>query len=187
MPPLETSRLSIGDLLVSSKGGKSVPIYDCEQPLVWKPGPLSVTWQPKAFNDPSATRVSICFNSNPEVEAYLSALDAWVLKAVAAAPRKYFGVDLTPEQVVERYTSSIKTTQRGYSHLRAKMNLSGKNAVRCWDAQTKARRQIPEEWLACEVQPSIEIKGIWIMNKDFGLLLECTDALVSEYMAACPF
>ena len=112
MPPLETSRLSIGDLLVSSKGGKTVPIYDCEQPLVWKPGHLSVTWQPKAFNDPSATRVSICFNSNPEVEAYLSALDAWVIKAVAAAPRKYFGVDLTTEQVTERYLSSSRPRKK---------------------------------------------------------------------------
>ena len=185
--PLETSRLSIGDLVISSKGGKSVPIYDCEQPLLWKPGPIQVAWQPKAYNDPDATRVAICFHSTDAVEAYLRTLDAWVLKAVAAAPKKYFGVDLTPEQVKERYTPAIKITQKGYTHLRAKMNLSGKQGVRCWDAETRARRPSPEDWTACEVQPYLAIKGIWIMNKDFGLLLECTDALVSESLAACPF
>ena len=170
MPPLETSRLSIGELVVSQKGAKQVPILFCDQPLTWRPGPLSVLWQPKAFNDPDASRVAVCFTSTPEVEAYLSALDAWVLTAVAAAPRKYFGQDLTIDQIKERYTPALKTTSKGYTHLRAKMNTSGKSAVRCWDMLTRAKTSHPEDWTNCEVQPCFQIKGLWIMSRDFGLL-----------------
>jgi hypothetical protein len=67
------------------------------------------------------------------------------------------------------------------------MNLTGRNGVRCWDAESKVPRKMPDDWTICEVTPCFEIKGVWIMNKDFGLLLECADVLVSEYMAACPF
>jgi hypothetical protein len=185
--PLETSRLSIGELLLTPKGAKQVPIFDSDQPLFWRPGKLNVLWQPKAFNDPDASRVAICFSSTEEVEAYLSALDAWVIKAMAAAPRKYFGQDLTLEQIKERYTPALKTTQKGYTHLRAKMNCSGRTAVRCWSAETRAKTDQPADWTTVEVQPSLQIKGLWIMNKDFGLLIEMTDALIFENAAPCPF
>jgi hypothetical protein len=39
----------------------------------------------------------------------------------------------------------------------------------------------------CEVQPCLIIKGLWVMSKDFGLLIEMADALVSESSQLCPF
>ena len=187
MPSLETSRLSIGEIFLTAKGPKQAPISQGDQPLVFRPGRLGVVWQPKAYNDPDASRVVICFTSNAEVEAYLSELDAWVIKAVAANPRKFFGQDLTFEQVRERYMPAVKTSQKGYTHLKAKMNSSGRLAVRCWNAETQAKVNLPEDWTAVDVQPSLQVKGIWIMNKDFGLVLEMTDAIISENAPVYPF
>ena len=66
------------------------------------------------------------------------------------------------------------------------MNLSGKSQVKRWD-QDKKPRPPPEDWTLCDVQPCLQIKGIWVMSKDFGLLIEMTDALVSESSQLCPF
>jgi hypothetical protein len=185
--PLETSSLKLGELVVSGKGAKQVPLTSADIPLVWRPGPLRVQWQPKAFNDPEASRVAICFQATGEVEAYVQALESWVLDALSAAPRKYFGQDLAPLQIRERFVSAIKTSQKGYAHLRAKMNLAGRAQVRCWNAEDRKARKQPEDWTMCEVQPCLEIKGLWVMNRDFGLLIEMTDALISESSSICPF
>ena len=187
MPTLETNTLSLGELQISSKGAKQIQLFSRDAPLVFRPGALRVQWQPKAFNDPDASRVAICFQSNEEVESYLQALDSWVIKTLALASKKYFGQDLSESQLKERYTPAIKVSQKGYAHLRAKMNLAGRNGIKCWDAESRLQRKTPEDWTTCEVQPSLEIKGIWLMNKDFGLLIEMTDALISETSTLCPF
>ena len=187
MPTFETKDLTLGDLQVSSKGAKQFPLNDREEPLLWKPGPLHVLWQPSAFKDPEASRVTICFSSTPEVESYLHDLESWVLKTVASAPKKFFGVDLTQSQVQEKYSPVVKVSQKGYAHIKAKMNIAGKNSVRCWDAETRAQKKQPEDWTMCEVQPSFHVKGVWVMNKDFGILIEMTDALTIERSNICPF
>ena len=186
--PLEKSNLTIGDAVISGKGAKQAQLLDAGKALKWKPGPLRVQWQPNAFNDPEANRVSICFETTPAVDEYVKGLEDWVLRTLAAAPKKYFGQDLTQAQIQERYIPLIKTSAKGYVHLRAKFNLTGRNGVKCWDAETRAIRKQPEDWTMCEVQPVFEIKGLWIMARDFGLLVEMTDALISsESTVSCPF
>ena len=66
------------------------------------------------------------------------------------------------------------------------MNLAGKQAVKCWDERCKPRA-LPDDWTTCEVRPCLRIKGLWVMSKDFGLLIEMADAQVAETVTACPF
>lgn len=187
MPPLEIRDLTLGDPTVSAKGSKQIPLSDRDEPLTYRPAPLRVMWPPKAFNDADASRVPICFQASDAVQAYFSALDDWIVKTLATAPRKYFGQDMTLEQIQERYASAIKTSSKGYVHLKAKMNIAGRSQVRCWDANTRQPRKLPSDWTTCEVQPYFEIRGLWLMGKDFGLLVELTDALISESAPSCPF
>ena len=88
--PLETSSLSLGELQISSKGAKQIPLHSSGEPLTWRPGPLRVQWEPKAFNDPDASRVAICFQSTDAVANYMQQLEGWVLKTLAPAPKRYF-------------------------------------------------------------------------------------------------
>ena len=185
--PLETSELSLGELFTNSKGAKSVSIFCNDDRLLWRPGPLKVHWQPKAFNDPSAMRVSICFQTTDAVESYFKQLEEWATNQIAKNPMKYLGQYMTAEQIKERWTSAIKVSAKGYPHLRCKMNVEGRNAVRCWDSETRQARLPPKDWTICEIQPCFDIKSIWIMNKDFGLTIEMTDALICEQSLVCPF
>ena len=89
--PLEVSSLKLGELQVSSKGSKQVPLTQNGEVLKWTPGPLQVLFHPKAYNDPNASRASVCFKSAPEVEVYVRELEAWVLKQVSSNPQLYLG------------------------------------------------------------------------------------------------
>ena len=111
--------LSLGDLTVTGKGTKQIPLRCKDGLLKFQAGPLRVMWQPQAYNDPTATRVPICFEATPEVEDYFSTLDEWVIKALAADSQRLFGAAVTVDQMREKYTSALKTSQKGYRHLKA--------------------------------------------------------------------
>jgi len=187
MPSLETSALKLGEITLLGKGAKVTPLTSNGDALKWRPGPLQILFQPKAYNDPAATRVSVCFKSTPEIEEYIDELEAWILKEVSSNPQMYLGHACSEQKVKEMFTSALKTSEKGYVHLRAKMNVAGKNQVKCWDINTRLPRPPPEDWTLCEVQPFLHIKGLWVMSKDFGLLIEMGDALVSESSQLCPF
>ena len=76
--------LSLGDLTVTGEGTKQTPLRRKDGLLKFSPGPLRVLWQPQAFQDPTATRVPICFEVTPQVEQYIEALDSWVVQKLAA-------------------------------------------------------------------------------------------------------
>ena len=61
--------LKLGEVTLLGKGAKVTPLTSDGEVLKWRPGPLQILFQPKAFNDPAATRVSVCFKSTPEIEA----------------------------------------------------------------------------------------------------------------------
>lgn len=186
MSPLETKSLKLGELQVNGKGAKHIPLTSNGGVLKWTPGPSQILFHPKAFNDPSASRVSVCFRSSGAIEAYVTELEAWILNEVSSNPLAYLGQCYSEEKVREMFTSALKTSDKGYTHLRAKMNLVGKGQVKCWDEQ-RLPRSPPEDWTTCEVQPCLHVKGLWLMNKDFGLIIDMPDALVSESSQLCPF
>jgi len=186
MPALEMASLKLGEVTLLGKGAKVAPLTSDGSVLKWTPGPLQILFQPKAFNDPAASRVSVCFKSTSEIEEYIQELEAWILKEVSSNPQMYLGQACSEAQVRERFTSALKTSEKGYTHLRCKMNLTGKGQVKCWD-ENKRPCPPPEDWTLCEVQPCLHIKGLWVMSKDFGLLIEMADALVSESSQMCPF
>ena len=114
-------------------------------------------------------------------------MDDWVIKALAADSQRYFGSPLSVEQVREKYTSSLKTSQKGYRHLKAKMNIAGRASARFWSPDAKKLGGPPEDWTNCVVEPILEIRGLWFLGKEVGLLVELTDALITENSVACPF
>ena len=181
-----TSDISLGEVIVSGKGAKTIPLSSGGAPIVWHPGPLRVVFRPSAFQQPDASRVNICFAASDAESAYLQQVDLAIIKLIADDPKKYLGAQLTYEQIRERYQSAIKVSDRGYPNLKAKMNLAGSAAVRCWNADKTARGP-PQDWTMADVSPRLHIKGLWVMAREFGLLVEMTDALVEDRCMECPF
>ena len=176
--------LTIGEVSQNGKGAKTAPIYGTSASS-YIPGELTVVWQPRSFNGEETSRVSISFNTTPQLEADVTALEQWCMETVAQSPKCFFGQDLSPSQIKDRFNSLLKTSEKGYRSLRVKMNTSGKNVVRCWSQM--ARAEIPEDWTSCGVKPRVAFRGLWFSSKEWGILAEMTDAGVFKKVHECPF
>ena len=179
--------LSLGDLTTTGKGAKQIPLRCKDGLLKFQPGPLRVLWQPQAYNEPTATRVSICFEATREMEDYMHTLDEWVIKALSADFQRLFGTTVNVDQMREKYTSSLKTSQKVYKHMKAKVSIAGRGIARFWSPGANKPGPPPEDWTNCVVEPIMEIRGVWFLGKEVGLLVELTDALVTENSVAYPF
>ena len=66
------------------------------------------------------------------------------------------------------------------------MNIAGKNAVTCWTPD-KVKRSLPESWRDCKITPKLHFKGLYVMGRDVGMLIDVTHAKVEELVQQCPF
>jgi hypothetical protein len=179
----ETSRLTLGEAVATRAGSKNAVLLGDTS---WSPGPLKVQWEPKSFDGSESSRVSICLQSTDAAEADLAGLESWAVATVASDPRRYLGQSISTQQVKDRFVSCVKANDRGFKTIRCKVNLTGKNAVRCWD-EKKAQRPMPEEWLGLFLSPHIVARSIWAQSSQWGIVLELTDAQVLEPKLECPF
>ena len=186
MATIDTTRLSLGDVVTSARGAKTVPILDARSAPLWKPGRFEALFRPSAFNEPASDRVSVIFRETPEVVEEMQKLDLWVLQKVAENPLNFFGKNMTYEEIRQRYTGALRTNDRGQSSLRAKMNLSGRYAVQCWTPQGEPREP-PPDWQNIPLEPQFVVRNLWLMGNSFGLLLEVSDCKITDWQKLSPF
>ena len=99
---------------------------------------------------------------------------------------KIFEKLLVASEVEARLQSCLKTSQRGSSFLKLKLNW---DRVRFWDAEGQ-RIEDPGDLSGRECRVSAELRHVWLMNPQCGLLLEVRDVQLRERepaVAACPF
>ena len=180
--------LALAPLFVTAKGAKQLPaLYKDGAHVAWQVDEYcEVPFEPSAFGDPEANRVTLCFTPSETLCAQIEQLDKWCVDAVSANP-SLLGITLTAEQVKERYASSIKTSEKNYQTLRVKMNRSGRYALQCYDSEKEKRSQ-PDTWRGCLIRPRLVFKGLWVMGKDFGSIIEISHCIVQEDGGdECPF
>ena len=160
---LAIENLAFAPLFTTAKGANHLPaLYINGDPVAWQPEPfMEVPFEPSAFGDPEASRVTLCFTPSETLSAQISNLDAWCIDTIIPTP-SLLGVVLTPQQVKERYASSLKTSKKGYLTLRCTMNKSGRYALQCYDTEKEKRSQ-PDTWRGCSIRPRIVWKEIWMM------------------------
>ena len=188
---IDTSNLAFSTILTNAKGAKQLPaLYKDGEPVIWQPNEyVEIPFEPSAFNDEAANRVTLCVTPSESMIEAVNALDAWCIDTLVKNAITLIGVQLTPEQIRDRYVSCLKTSDKGYTTFRMKMNRSGRYALQCYTPD-KEKRDHPEDWRGTKIQPRIVFKGLWLMgNRDFGCLMECTHALVQEGGCndECPF
>ena len=187
---IDTSNLAFSTILTNAKGAKQLPaLYKDGEPVIWQPNEyVEIPFEPSAFNDEAANRVTLCVTPSESMIEAVNALDAWCIDTLVKNAITLIGVQLTPEQIRDRYVSCLKTSDKGYTTFRMKMNRSGRYALQCYTPD-KEKRDHPEDWRGTKIQPMIVFKGLWLMGKDFGCLMECTHALVQEGGCndECPF
>jgi hypothetical protein len=178
----------LGELIVTSKGAKQIPVTTkAGSPLIWMHNEaLTVCYQPSAFNDPDASRVNLCLGMTDSLAQQLKSFDASLVTAIAADSKKYFGQTLSVDEVKNRMQPSVKVSEKGYDHWRCKLNVAGRSRVQCY-GMDKNVRDLPENWLAVSVRPRVQIKSIWIMSKEIGIIWEVVACQIEEHSQECPF
>ena len=189
MQTIDTDKLKFAPLITSAKGAKQLPIlYATGENVVWQPKDfMEIAFEPSAYNDPEANRVSMCLTPSEDMCETINALDEWCINKLSSDPVGLIGVQMTPEQIRERFVSCLKTSEKGYKTLRLKMSKSGRYALQCYTPE-KEKREQPDTWRGCSIQPRITLKSLYLMGRNFGPVYECTHALLRESgMDKCPF
>ena len=161
--------IKLGDLLANPKGGKFFPVSaEDGGPAVWQCDWIRILWHPTAYNGEDARRLPLCLEPNQ------------------AADPKIFGRMLTTQDTEGRFVSCLKTSTRGNSFIKLKVAL---DRVRLWDAAMQPLQEMGDLTnRECSTRWRAELKQVWLMSGQCGLLVEVTDLMLrEEEPQRCPF
>ena len=154
MAALNTAELAFAQITANAKGAKTLPAFCTNGNVVtWQfSDPMEVPFEASAYNDPDGTaiRVTLCVTPSAHMASTIEALDAWRIETLSQNPTTLLGVQLTPEQVKERYASCLKTSDKGYTTIRTKINRTGRYALQAY-TPNKEKRDHPESWRGCSI------------------------------------
>jgi hypothetical protein len=186
--PLDS--LQVGDVFVTGKGAKQIPLTIDGEPVVWQPKEyLSIPWEPSAFNNPEATIVNLVFNATPATTESLRAFDEFSIGILAERSEKLLGQKISLEDMRKRFQPTVKTHEAsGMQSWKVKMNTQGKGATRLWDTFRNSLSSSPPDcWTVCTAKCRVKVKGFWIMAREVGVILEAQDVMLDMQAAECPF
>ena len=184
-----SAAIKLGDLLANPKGGKFFPV--CAEDggaAVWQSGDwIRILWHPSAYNGEEVRRLPLCLEPSEGATAELAGLEKAIVAQLASrslADPKLFGRMLTTQDTESRFVSCLKTSTRGNSFIKLKVCL---DRVNLWDAQMQPLHELGDLTnRQCKVRA--ELKQVWMMSGQCGLLVEATDLMLKEEESQkCPF
>ncbi len=182
--------LSLADVHVNAKGAKTCQLLDGTQRLLYTADAYcAVPFPPSNFDkDPAATRLNLELRAPPTLEAYFDGLDAWVVDYLTTHSERLLkrGGPLTREQVKESYHPTLRRKEDYPVLLRTKLDTTGRRACKYW-MEEQEKRDAPEEWRTTEVRPQLHISHLWIMGREYGIVVNVEALLVREESTVCPF
>ena len=92
----------------------------------------------------------------------------------------------TEEQIRENYRSPVQKKGDYRATLRSKVNTDGSHPVRCWNVN-RERADLPEDLRDTELVSKIVLAHLWMMSRECGFVMICTDLHVRSWSAECPF
>ena len=91
-----------------------------------------MVYEPTAFNGEEVSRVNLVMRASDDANNALCDLDSHIIELATESSLRLFGKVLTRIEVEGRYNSSVKISDKGYKPtFRAKINIVGRNKVRC--------------------------------------------------------
>ncbi len=152
-----------------------------------KLAPTSTPFGAGTFNGEEAKRKNIDFFLYTEQEDFLKQIHSWAVPYLSGQSERIFRKHITVEQVSECLKHPI--TQKGdyKAQIKCKLDTTGVNAVRCWNAEGE-RCQLPTDLRAYKMVPRILLSHLWCMQKDYGFVFLVTDLqLLGCEQDVCPF
>ena len=185
------SQLHIAEPIVSSRGAKSCALSNNGTKFVLTLGsraePLTTPFGAQSFQNESTNRKSIEFRLPAgETTDFWDGFDAWAVTYLTCHSTRLFGKPLTIEQVRDGYRPCVSRRGNYPPTLRCKVNLAGTNSVRCW-SPAEERIEVPQEFRGLQLVALVSVQHLWVMNREFGFVLQPNDLMCSEVSQTCPF
>ena len=179
---------SLADVNVNSKGAKTCQLTSEKGKVQQSADDFCTTpFGPSNFDkDPLATRQNLELRITPQLEAWFTQVDEWMVSYLFEHSERIFKKQLTLEQVRESYHPTLKRQGDYPPLLRTKINSTGRQACRYWTVDQQKRDQ-PEDWRSAEMRPMLHLSHLWLMGRECGLVVNATDLLVRESSSAFPF
>ena len=132
-----------------------------------------------AYNDPQATRTTICLSVHEELQASLSNVDAYFSDYIAKHSNRLFkGKPMT-------YKPLLQLKEDYPALFRAKINTGGSKACKFWTPQY-GRCDPPLNLRECGLIPIGCFRSLWIMGSECGITVDVTDLLCDTSTEECP-
>ena len=153
--------LRLGSVQTNLKGGKYLP---AEPTVCWNTTQWAeILYEPSAFSkgEPNE-RVSLCLELTDEMRTAVEGLEKQV------SDKKLEGTTVQ---------SCIKQTRSKAQCLKLKVNL---NKARFWDADGNRLQESPAELRGRKALVAVEVRQLWIMGQQCGLLMEAKDLKLQD-------
>ena len=181
--------VELGDLSFNKQGGKFFPLRSaCGRAPEWTSAEwLKILWHPSGFKDPSARRVSLCLETDEGTRAHFRSVEERLVRSLAALAQKdtrLFGKLQTESEVKERFLSCLKANTRSEAFLKTKMDWE---RLRIWGPKGEVLKE-PGELAGRDCKVRCELRQVWLMTGQCGLLVEVTDLMLKDSgNERCPF
>ena len=189
---MNLAEIALKDVQVSARGAKSAQARNGVDGaritfvLGTSQEPVTTPFGANSFTEGEGGRKTLEFSLSPEEEKRWLAFDQWAVNYLVKHSFRLFKVIKTEEQIRENYRSPMQKKGDYRATLRCKVNCDGGHPVRCWDTH-RARQELPEDLRDTELVAKVMLSHLWMMSKEYGFVLLCTDLQVRSSAIECPF
>ena len=125
-----TANLTCYDVATSARGQKTAAVIRDGQPAFWTlPSVATPLFAPSAYkgvSGDSSGKLSLCLNAGPDVMKEAEEIDDWAVNYCTLHSDRLFGKVLTRDQVLDRYNSVVKRSEKYPPFLKLKISDRGR-------------------------------------------------------------
>ena len=173
----DIKHLSLDDVFFTKRGSKICRVRCAGGDFVITPPEhLRIPFDASNYDkDGSACRLSLVFETNPELQTLIETFDGWIVRYMSEHSERIFKKTMTPEQVRVGYCSCLKYKEPYAPTLKCKLDKDGRRGICCWQPSGERADQ-PSDWRSVMAKPRLHVSHLWVMGAQHGVVIQLTDA-----------
>ena len=188
---MDFANIALKDTLVSARGAKSCQARAHEGTKIsfvlgTTQEPVTSPFGATSFSEGEGGRKTLDFSLSADQELSWQTFDDWAIDYLTKHSFRLFKAIKTEAQIRENYRSPVQKKGDYRATLRCKVNCEGSNPVRCWDTN-RVHMDLPEDLRNTDLIAKVQLSHLWMMSKEYGFVLLCTDLQIRSSAAECPF
>ena len=180
-PNAAFSTWSLADQLITPKGGKICLLSSNGARVTLQPSvsPIQTPFAPSTFDKQPSGRMNLSLQCSEAMTAYFERLDAWTKDYVHTHAERLLKKPTTREEIESGYHSPVSRSGEYLPLLRTKITMDGPRVCQFWGSDGHLR-DAPIDWKSVGLRPALSILHLYIMGKEFGWVIICTDLEICD-------